>query len=193
MDPAANPTGNPSLTNPGNGAPAAPKPETVPLAALEAERQKRQAAETRIAEIEAATKKAADDKAAEEGRWKDLHSAATIELEAAKGRLQQLEDAETARAATVAARNVTRVAALPEDGRALVPVGLSGDALASWLDTAEPRLAGGTARPAGTKARGGAAPEIPADCIAEAKRYGKDPAWWFEHVHSKRKQDLTRL
>ena len=67
----------------------------------------------------------------------------------------------------------------------LLPSYQDPDEMAAWLDKA---AATTQTAAAGTKTRGKAGEEpIPPEVEAEAKRYGKDPRYWFENVHKMRK------
>ena len=139
-------------TEPTAGAGAEQESPTVPVAALRAEREKRQALEKQLAEF-TAQQEAARQKAAEEaGQFRELYESAKPRLE----RLEALEAAEAARAAALTERNAERLTLLPNHLRDLVPEGLEGDALAAHLDRVEklaPQVTGG---PTGSRMPGAA-------------------------------------
>ncbi len=98
-----------------------------------------------IARRDAAAADAERIAAERNGEFERLYKDTSGKLEAAQGRLEQLE-------ARVAARNKSRVAALPESMRDLIPEGMSGDALDAYLDRIEP-LRDRFVAPAGTVSR----------------------------------------
>lgn len=147
----------------------------VPVAALQAERQRRQALEAKIAKIEADAQAAAAEAAKKRGEYEGLYNEALPKLTAAQERLAAYEAKEAARLERIAARNEARVKALPEAARALVPP-LDPDAVADWLDRAEPTLAP-TAVAGGLRAKAqGAAPAVkyPPEAMALARQHSRD-------------------
>lgn len=154
--------------------------KTVPLAALEDERSKRQALEARLAKIESDRKVETEKAATESGKYKELYEPLKGEHERATARLTELEKRETDREARVALRNEERIKALPEKAaKALAPIAskLTPDDLADWLDSSLSSLVeeAPTFRPSGTVAGSGKKVEepIPAAASAEWQKWGK--------------------
>jgi hypothetical protein len=168
------------------------------LAALQAERAKRQDLEARLAKIETDRKAADDAAAAKSGEYKALYEPLKAEHESAKGRLAEFEKREAERTEKVKTRNDARIKALPEAAaKALAPLAanLAPEALAEWMDEHLGALvadAGGT-RPAGTIGGGGGKKveePIPAAALAEWERHGKrlgqSERDYFERVYKPR-------
>ena len=167
---------------PGNEPPDDPK-EAGFLEGMKAERAKRQAAEARIAELEAADAERSRKAAEEAGQFQDLYKQTQSEAEKLRAEVEQYRAAETARIERVEARNTAALEKLPEPFRALVPEGLSPDAVSEQIQRLA-ALAQQDAGPAGSRAGAGKPPKeaIPPECIAQAKQHGKDPEFWFENV-----------
>ena len=163
--------------------------KTVPLAALEAERGKRQELATRLAEYEAAeatraaeAAAAATAAAAKRGEFETLHAAEKARADAATEKLTALQARETTRLEALKAKNDTAIEALPEDFRALIPAGLDLDATAAQIERVAMLANTSETLPAGTRRGGGGKPAIPEACKAEALRLGRDPKIHFETV-----------
>jgi hypothetical protein len=152
------------------------------LAAKVAETQKRQAAEARVAELEAEKSKAAEDAAAKRGEFEDLYKTAADSLKSITAERDTLLGERTARLDALKASNEEAKKALPEELQALVPEGLSPDATAKQIA----RLAklGGEGLPTGGKTKAGKdkPKAVPAECATQAKAHGKDPNWWYDNV-----------
>ena len=171
----------------GEGAPPPADPWTPPdRAAFEALQAQATEAAAALAALKA-SQDAAAEAAAEAARQADLSAAELAEtrgaeLEAAKARLAEYETAEAARVEAVTAKVTARIAAIPEDARALLPdlSHLSPDAQAAYLDANLEKLVPAT-RPAGAGPRptAGRLP-IPPECVAEANAQGIDPAVWLK-------------
>ena len=139
-------------TSPEVKAPETPVVEADPskdgiLRDLRAERERRQAAEARIAELSATAAKVAEYEA---------------RLPTLEARISEFEAKEAARIEAVRTANLDRIAALPEAARALVPEGLAPEALAGWLERAQQFVAA----PVGTVAHGGSPPGLPPEAVA---------------------------
>lgn len=168
------------------------------LAALTAERAKRQDAEKRLADLE---RKAVEDerKAAEKrGEFERLYTTEKARAEALAAKVAESDAREAARVKIVESRNAVRVEAMPKDLRSLVP-SLAPDALAAWLDEAIPRLVGvDPVAAGGLRSRGGAADGVPPEVLAlvkaEADGRGMDPkAWWAAMSADRRARLLKRV
>lgn len=160
----------------GGGGDEAPK--VVPVEALQAERKARQELEVRLAKIEGDRKAAEEAAAAKAGEYQKLYEPTKAELEAAKAKLAEHEAAAQARTERLAARNETRIKALPEAGQKAVKAlagKLSAEDLADYLDEHGSTFGADVTRPAGTVSNGGAKKldEIPAEALAEWERHGK--------------------
>lgn len=162
-------------TPPDAGAPTTTEdPPHVPVSALRAEREKRQALERQLAELTASQQAAAQKAAEQAGEYQRLYEEAKPRLE----RLTALEQAEAARSAKLAERNSERVTLLPNHLRDLIPEGIDGDALAAHLDRVE-RIAGTVnPGPAGGRAplSSPAADDLTAEERAFASRFPADLA-----------------
>lgn len=107
-------------------------------------------------------------------------------LQSTEAEATKYREREAARVAAVEKANKDAMANLPEEWRALVPEGLDPDAAKVQIERVIKLAADSTERPTGGRAAGsgkGKAPtEIPAACVAEAKKYETDPAVWFERI-----------
>ncbi len=170
-------------------------PDHVPVSALQAEREKRQALEARLAKIEA-DQVAADRAAAEKrGEFEALYTETKGALEAAEKELADFRDRARARRQALEASNKERLSALPEDLQPLMVPGLDPAAAADQLTKLEALAEKTATRPAGGRRGGGTPPApdpIPADCIREAAAAGEDPQWWFDHVWNRPKRRAYR-
>lgn len=162
--------------------------EAGQLAALIAERAKRQAAETKLAAYQAEQAEAARKAEEDAGKHRELYEKLQPEHDALKAKLTAYEERETARVEALTARNAARVEQIPEPLRAIVPTGYDADSLSAWIDGALPKLtspkfAAGTLGGGGTA--GGTQP-IPAEAREHAIKHGKvtpeDQQKWFQNV-----------
>ena len=187
-------SGDPPPADPAPDPPKTP-PAHVPVSALRAEREKRQALEARLEKIEA-DQVAADRAAAEKrGEYEALYTKAAADLEAAKTELTDFRTQAQARREALEAQNKARLAALPEDLQPLMVPGLAPSAAAAQLEKLEALAEKTATRPAGGRRGGGTppAPEpIPADCIREAQAAQEDPQWWFDNVWNRPKRRARR-
>lgn len=151
-------------------------------AAVKAEREKRQALEKQLADIQAAKEAADEASKAEAGQFKELYEKLKAEREAELKELKALKGEKKARIEALTAKNAERLEALPEDWRDLIPEGLTPSAMATQLDKIEKRLVEAEDRPSGGVR--GKPPKktdvhIPAQykerCETEAARYKLDP------------------
>ena len=136
---------------------AAPSPDDV-IAELRAELARRDEA-AQAAELAAAEK---------QGEYERLWGEAKPKLESLQGELDAFREA-------VTARNGKRVKALPETMRDLIPEGMSGAALQSYLDRIEP-LKAQFLSPAGTRTRTDVAGSEQSATILEFARRNNIPA-----------------
>lgn len=158
------------------------KPKTVPLAALEAERRKRQDLAAQLAEIERKRQEREAAEAAERGEFERLYQSTSAELEAAKARTMELEQREQERIEAVKADNDQALAQLPEHLRALVPANLDPFQAQRQIAKLQALATDAERRPAGTRRPTGSKPgdiDPPPECIASAKHHGRDPKTWF--------------
>lgn len=146
------------------------------LAALKAERAKRQEFATQLEALKAEQEAAAQKAAEEAGEHKRLYDDIKPKFEALTEELNGYRQREAQRVEALTAKNTERVATLAEHLKPLVPPNLDPDALSAWLDKAA-SIAPPT-RPAGTQT-GTQTASIPQECIDEAKRLGIDPEKWF--------------
>lgn len=152
------------------------------LADLQRERVARQAAETRAAALETAQQEARRKADEEAGKHRELYEGLKPKYEEAVAKLTAAEQREAARIAAVESRNASRIAALPETFRGLVPPGLAPDDTTAQIERIEalakqPTFAAGSG--AGAGAGSGKKPTIPAECVAQAQRLGRDPEKHF--------------
>lgn len=144
--------------------------------ALAAERAARQAAAKEAADLKAAREAESAEAARKRGEFEALYNATAPKLTAAEERLAAYEAREKARTEAVTARNASRLAALPEPFRGLVPEGLDPDATTAQIERLE-GIARAQTFPAGSGAGAGAgagkkaAP--PPECVAYARGLGK--------------------
>lgn len=196
----------------GGGDPTPEQPDPVKLAAdLESARAEARAAKEAAATAvaEAARIKAEREAEALKAREKDgdilnlyeeTKGALTAKeqaLAATAAELAELKAEKQARLDAMTAANTERLGKLPEEYRALVPAGLDPETTATQIARVEEVARKATAQPEG--GRGGprtgkeTPPEkIPAECIAEAQRYGMEPAIWFETVYKPRMKRLGK-
>lgn len=144
------------------------------LRETQAERAKRQAAEARISELEAAEAERARKAAEEAGEYRRLYEADRARADELAKRVAAFEAAEKARLDAVAARNVERIKALPENLRGVVsalPDGTPPEVVSALLDRTEPLAASGAAGHA-AQTRGGSPPGLTDEERAIARSYG---------------------
>lgn len=153
------------------------------LVALKAEREKRQAIAAELEAMRAAQAERERKAAEAAGQHKELYDRLAPELESAKAQLAEFQRKEAARIERLTERNAERLKTLPAHLQDLAPV-LDAESLAEWLDKAA--KLGEDKRPAGTVAGGASKTAIPAECVAEAHRYGIDPEVWFRGGWQKR-------
>lgn len=154
------------------------------VAALEAElariRTSKRAAEEWKAAREAEDAERERKAALDRGEHEQVLKSTAAELEAVRAELADAKAREDARVERVRGSNDKRTAALPAELRALVPEGLSADAVADHLAKLEALDRSGPT--GGTRSHGGSAPEISDECRREAAKHGRDPEWWNEHI-----------
>lgn len=160
--------------------------KTVPLKALQAERQQRQALADELARIKAAQAEAERVAAEKTGEFKRLYEEAAPKLKGLEEKVSAYEAREAKRLEALQKRNEERIKAIPEDLRDLVPE-LEPEAKADWLDRFSAKTQTIDTRPRGGRAGGGDKPDadaipeaLKAEVTAEAQRYGKDPAVWYK-------------
>ena len=145
----------------GGGTPPDPAPKDEAdggrLAALKAERAKRQELEQRLAAIEAEKEANRVKLAEEQGRFKELAEERNAKLTAAEQKLADYEAREAARAEAQAAKAKAAVDALPENLQALVPEGLDADATLAQVDRLRALTPAG---PTGTMGAGGGVSKV---------------------------------
>jgi hypothetical protein len=172
--------------------PETPKPDKASdglQAALKAEREKRQAAEKRLAKIEADQKKAAEERQKKAGEYEALYTSYKAEVDPQLAELAELRAEKTARIEALKTSNAERLSALPEEWQEMVPDGLSPDALAGQLSKIEKRLGAEQERPGGPprirppkKERAHIPAEHKEQVEKEAHKYGLDPLqYWTRH------------
>ena len=111
---------------------------------------------------------------------------------AAVERLTALEQAETARQASLREQLSARIERLPEQYRALIPEGLAIDTLNQHIASVE-KLIAEPAVHTGTLKTSPASEPIPAEAIAEAAKYGySDVRRYFERVYAPRMKRLNK-
>lgn len=148
---------------------------TVPVAALRAERERRQELAARLAKFEADAKARDEAEAAKRGEFEQLAERRAAERDAAQARLAELEAAEKARSDMIAARNAERIKGLGEAARKLIELSGVTDPwrVAEMIEAAAaagPELATGT-RGGGTGRQATVKP--PPECYATARQIGK--------------------
>lgn len=154
-----------------------PKAETPDLAA-ELAATKAQAAEmaAKLAEREAADKKAKDAALAAQGKHKELLTQREAELAEATAKLAKHEGRETARVAAIEKANAAALKTLPDEIKALAPANLDADGMADWLSKAAALAKDAETRPAGGIVRGKAPSGEPhPDAVKYAAERGLDP------------------
>ena len=141
--------------------------------------------------------KAVDEAAAiARGETEGLYKATKAEKEALEAEVKAYRKAEKERLAKVDAANTDRVKALPEAAKALIPEGLTGEALSAHLDKVARFVdtgAGGSEPPRIRVTRTNTA--IPEAITAEATGRNMDPAdWWalVKKYEPKRAELLTK-
>lgn len=144
---------------------------------------RREAAERRRATqaAEEAAKKAADQKLADDQKWKELADQREAEIASLKTSAEKY----AALAATVTAAMEAEIAAWPEEIKALKPAGADVDQLAAWMQQARPivvKLQGAQQAPA---PRPGAAPA--------PKPAGTAPDKAAQEAIAKFRQDIRNL
>ncbi|MEL6347731.1 MAG: hypothetical protein AAFV53_31790 [Myxococcota bacterium] len=165
--------------------------DRVPLSALEKERKARQRAEERarkLEEQEAERRRKAEE---EKGEFKSLYEQEKAERAEEKAELEALRKEKADREAQLKTTNKERLDKLPDALKALVPEGLSSEAMAQQIGRLE-RMAGDEDQPSGTfrpgrKKKSDA--KIPAEAHEDARKAGmKNGATqeWFENVWTKR-------
>ena len=133
--------------------------KTVPLKALQAERQRAAEAVAALEALKAERKAQEDADAAKRGEYKSLYEAEKARADEAAGRLTAFEAAEASRVTAISTRNAERIGLLTNEQRGLVPDGLSPEATALHLDRLDAilRSGAGTAAAGGGRASGGSA------------------------------------
>ena len=115
---------------------------------------------------------------------KAARTAAEARAEAAEARAAEADKAEAKRIKAIDVKNAERVAKIPKERATLVPASLKGEALADYLDVNDALLFGED-KPAGGRRSTrttDADPAIPAEIVAEAALYSKEPAAWWAIV-----------
>lgn len=147
--------------------------------ALTAEREKRQALEQRLAEIEAAQKKRDEEAAAKRGEFEKLYTELKAETDPLREKLTAYQQREQARTEALNKANAEALEALPEDLRGLVPDGLNPEAKAAQIRKVAAMVgeapSGGFAPRKSVKDK----PKIPQACIDSAKHHNREPEQWF--------------
>lgn len=139
----------------------------------------------------------ADAEALKRGEHESLIAARDAELTIAKAevdRLKAVEARETTRLKTLGERNEAKIGKLDKARQGLIPTILKADpdACAAWIDDNWDFLAGKGEPGSGTQRPANLRPDvkgIPPEVVAEAERFGKDPAFWFDTI---RKTDPRR-
>ena len=153
------------------------------------ERAARKALEAKVAAFESEKAEAARQAAEAKGEFESLYKTEAQRAEDLKAQLVEYKTRETERRERMTARNAERIDKLPEAVKVLLPSYQDPDEMAAWLDKA---AATTQTAAAGTKTRGKAGEEpIPPECEAEARKYGKEPRYWFETVWKARKSKQT--
>ena len=151
--------------------------ESNHLKALQAERDRRKAAEDRIAAIEAAKEEAEVEAAKQKGQYKDLFEKA----EAERVRLAEANatyEAQKAERESKAVEDANAiVAAWAETDRGLDPKGMSPEERLNHVRMLDARLKTQAPVAAGTRTGTGqrTVTQPPPECVAMAKRLGRDP------------------
>lgn len=132
------------------------------------------------------------------GEHEKLYGAEKAAREAAEAKLADLSARETRRLEALTERNKARIKEIPESHRTLVPPSLDPDALAHYLDVNAALLKGSDVvtsgvRGKGTGSGGADTKGIPAEIVAEADRYGKEPAQWWAWVKTSDPRRAQRL
>lgn len=150
----------------------------APDLAAELAAEKARAAEmaAKLAEREAADKKAKDAALAAQGKHKELLTQREQELADAQAKLKVHEEREAVRVAAVEKANAAALKTLPDEIKALAPANLDADGMAEWLSKAAALAKDAETRPAGGIPRsriatGGAHPEA----VKYAEARGLDP------------------
>lgn len=154
-------------------------PGAPDLAAIKAEldaiKAERAAEVAKVAE----EKRKADEAAAiARGEAETLYKSEKAKAETLEAELATFRKAEKARLAKIDASNADRVKALPDAAKALIPEGMSGEALAAHLDKVAKfvQVEGGGSEPPRARPGAKAAGEIHPDIIAHATRLKVAPA-----------------
>lgn len=150
-------------------------PESTPeergqLAALKAEREKRQAVEAELAKFREERAEAERAAAEKRGEFEALYGTEKERADTLAARVAEYEARETARLEALTARNKERSEALPDHLKPLVPPGLDPDALSDWLTKASELAEPEGGHPRGTRSRGAGPQGIPAEALAEVQR-----------------------
>lgn len=164
------------------------------VAAADKAEAERTAAATK-ADREAKAK--ADAEALKRGEHESVLKERESELAATKAeveRLKAVEARETARLKAIGERNEAKIGKLDKTRQGLIPAVLKADpdACAAWIEDNWEFLAGKGEPGSGTQRPGNLRPDvkgIPPEVVAEAERFGKDPAFWFDTI---RKTDPRR-
>ena len=167
------------------------------LARVEAADKAEAARATAAAKADKAAKEKADAEALKRGEHESVLKDRETELAATKAeveRLKVLEKRETDRLKTLGERNDAKIGKLDKARQSLIPAVLKADpdACAAWIDDNWEFLAGKGEPGSGTQRPGGLRPDvkgIPPEVIAEAERFGKDPAFGVDTI---RKTDPRR-
>lgn len=146
----------------------------VPIAVVQAEREKRQALAAELEQLKAAQKAREDAEAEKRGEYQQLAEKRAAELEAATSRLAELEAAQKARDEALGAKNAERLKALGERERKLIELSGVTD---PWRVAEMIEAAGGdVALSTGTRGGGTgrqATMKPPPECYETAKQIGK--------------------
>ena len=159
-------------------------------AALQAERKKRQEIEARLSSFEAEQRQRAEEDAKRRGEYEALYTEARSKLDTLTTELDSYKARETARLEALQSENRARLEALPESFRALVPEGLSPDAVRSHLGRLESVLSQATPSGGIPPRMGKAVQEkIPEAALREAERYGySDARGYYDRVWKPRQE-----
>lgn len=140
--------------------------QRVPLSVVQAERQKRQALEARLAELDAAREAQEREAAEKRGEFEKLYGTAKQQADELAAKVKVYEEREQAHLADLEASNAKRLKSIP----AKLRVGLDGlpaDTLAGLLPALE-EAAGASA--GGTRSRGsGTRPHLPESVLRGAR------------------------
>ena len=142
---------------------------------LTAERKARKAAETRLAELIAADETRTRELAEEQGKFKELYSTVSTQLEQITAERDQYAARETARLEALTSRNAEALKAFPESYRPLIPEGMSPDEVAAQIERVKGIVGAQPTHPTGTQAHGGRPAGISDEAKAWAEKYRTSP------------------